>query len=73
MDLKLATTLASVVLLIFMLTGGYYLQVSNGTRETIPCRGNEANRCRRERMEMKSGTLWSHEKLFRVEELKSRV
>ena len=30
MDVKMATTLASVVLLTFMLTGGYYLQVSNG-------------------------------------------
>ena len=35
MDVKLSTTLASVVLLTFMLTGGYYLQVSNGT-EMIP-------------------------------------
>ena len=49
MDVKVATTLASVVLLTFMLTGGYYLQVSNGTRisttEMMLYLESEANKC----------------------------
>ena len=68
MDVKMATTLASVVLLTFMLTGGYYLQVSNGIRisaaEMIAYSGSEVNKCQRERIEMKDDSFWLHEKLL---------